>query len=857
MKIVVFIFLIVNLFALEKVSIQFNTKYNFAVAGYIAAKEKGFYKDYGLDVKLVPYNNKSDIVHDVVRKHIYDFGVFNENLVVHKVKGDDIKLVASIFKRSAVVIITQTEITDIKQLEGKKIYVPKNLIDTIDELFEYNDMELDDVEVISDDADLFEKFKNHKIDAKVGYIYDDLYLLEKNHIKFNIINPTDYDYLIYQGELFTSGKLAKDNPILVDRFKKATIKGWYYALDHKEEIVDLIYSKYRLDKSKDELLFEAKKLESIIGRYIYPIGYINNDSLKVQFKQEAEELNKTIDVEQIVKDYVFNFNNLLDLDKEFIYFIKLYNYYLEHKLLIWLSILFSIIISLFAYFTYRLKKEKQKIETLFDKVPVVYIVMNMKNYTVTKINEYALKFFKYQKAEELNLFKSNIHLDNESFDLFVKKVNEHLDTYKTLEGFNLNWKLKKRDKEVVWVNIRVLNYSDNEILWVITDIDDLMRAQKELNKQILTTKKAMKVKEEFLANMSHEIRTPLNAILGFVDIIYNREKDKENKKYLEIINKSGKNLLTIINDILDFSKIESGKIKIEKIEFNPREEFEIIVSLFEAKASSKNITLQISMQNLDYNIISDPVRIKQVISNLISNAIKFTSSGKKVICNINYNKNTEKLYVEVIDEGIGIEEEKLKTIFQPFAQADTSTTRKFGGTGLGLTISKKLIDLLGGELKVESEVNKGSKFYFSIPAKKTSKILEKQELKAKSTIQNFKGDVLIVEDNKANQMFLKVVLKSLGIDNITIANDGEEAIDKVKTHQFDIIFMDENMPKMNGIEASKKIREMGIMTPIVAVTANALTGDKERFLEVMDDYIPKPVDKEKLIEVLSKYLKGK
>jgi len=346
-------------------------------------------------------------------------------------------------------------------------------------------------------------------------------------------------------------------------------------------------------------------------------------------------------------------------------------------------------------------------------------------------------------------------------------------------------------------------------------------------------------------------------MLGFVDIIYEKEDKVENKKYLEIIKKSGKNLLTIINDILDFSKIESGKLRIEKIEFNPKEEFGIIVSLFSAKASEKNVSLSINMHNLDYYIISDPVRIKQVISNLVSNAIKFTSPGKKVICNINYNKHTQKLYIEVIDEGVGIEKSKLKSIFKPFSQADTSTTRKYGGTGLGLTISKKLVELLGGELKVDSEIEVGSKFYFSIPAKKTEliskQIQEKSEKKEMLNIK-FKSNILIVEDNKANQMFLKVVLNSLGIKDIDIANDGIEAIQKVKEKKYDLIFMDENMPNMNGIEASKKIKELGINTPIIAVTANALSGDKERFLEVMEGYIPKPIDKDKLVEVLNKYL---
>ena len=364
-----------------------------------------------------------------------------------------------------------------------------------------------------------------------------------------------------------------------------------------------------------------------------------------------------------------------------------------------------------------------------------------------------------------------------------------------------------------------------------------------------------KIKSEFLANMSHEIRTPLNAMLGFIQILKDKDFSKEDKEHLNIVEKSGQNLLAIINDILDFSKIEAGKFKIELIEFNPKEDIRVVHGLFAAYASEKNISLKTKTQNLDYNIISDATRVKQVIANLLSNAIKFTSSNKKIELNAKYDKQKQMLHVEVVDEGIGIAKEKINTILQAFTQADSSTTRKYGGTGLGLTISYKLIQLLGGELKVESEVGKGSKFYFEIPAKKSSKIVESSSPKQES-IKNLKFNyhILLVEDNHANQMFMQVLLKKLGV-SYDIANDGTEAIKEFEENRYDMIFMDENMPIMNGIEATKKIREIekekGLnRTIIVALTANSLEGDEERFLEAgMDMYLAKPLDIKKLITV--------
>ncbi len=236
-------------------------------------------------------------------------------------------------------------------------------------------------------------------------------------------------------------------------------------------------------------------------------------------------------------------------------------------------------------------------------------------------------------------------------------------------------------------------------------------------------------------------------------------------------------------------------------------------------------------------------------------SIKF-KKNKKIILNVKYDEKKEKLFVEVIDEGIGIPKDKSEHIFDSFSQADTSTTRKYGGTGLGLTISYRLIKLLGGELKVESEEGKGSRFYFAIPAKKAKLISKKEEVKSEKILnEKFDEYILVVEDNPANQMFMGVILEKMGI-KFDMANDGVEAIEKFKNNKYDLILMDENMPNMNGIEATKKIRQIERekdLKPIiiVALTANALEGDRERFiLAGMDYYLSKPVDIEKLKDIL-------
>jgi len=372
---------------------------------------------------------------------------------------------------------------------------------------------------------------------------------------------------------------------------------------------------------------------------------------------------------------------------------------------------------------------------------------------------------------------------------------------------------------------------------------------KLLKQRTIELKQIEEAKSRFLANMSHEIRTPLNAILGFINLLKHKDLDEESKRYLNIIDDSSKTLLSILNDILDFSKIEAGKLTIEKIDFNPKQEFVSIIELFRLKAMEKNITISSEFKNLPNFIKSDPIRIKQVLLNILSNAVKFTPENKNIYITIEYKDKI--LFVSIKDEGIGLNDDKMKKIFEPFMQADTSTTRKYGGTGLGLSISSQIIKLLGGELKVKSKENEGSEFYFSIPVEVSQ---EDISFNKEVTHKNISGKVLIVEDNKANQFFMQVILKKLNLEYDS-ADNGLEGVEKVKNNNYDLVLMDENMPIMSGIEATKKIREFNKDIPIIAVTANALVGDKQKFLDAgFNDYLPKPVDLELLKKIIKQFL---
>jgi signal transduction histidine kinase/CheY-like chemotaxis protein len=390
------------------------------------------------------------------------------------------------------------------------------------------------------------------------------------------------------------------------------------------------------------------------------------------------------------------------------------------------------------------------------------------------------------------------------------------------------------------------------------EIHNLLEQTKELTENLIEAKtqadSANKAKSSFLASMSHEIRTPLNAIIGFINLLTKDETDPKKLEYLTTVQHSSNSLLGVINDILDISKIEDGKLDIEAIDFDVYQQINELIMFFQSTAESKDIRLKMNIdESVPQYVTSDPLRIKQVVSNLISNAIKFSPEDSEVTIDLSYKGS--RLYVSVSDKGIGISEEAKKRIFNAFEQAESSTTRSFGGTGLGLTISKKLVELLGGEISVEGEVGKGSVFSFYIDAptskKSTDDAIEERDY-------TFEGHILVAEDNKTNQMLIKILLDEMGI-SYTVVDDGEEALKTFLTEDFDLILMDINMPKMDGIEATKQIRKANKDTstvPIIALTANAMKDDVQTYLKAgMNGHVSKPIDNSLLAKELSRFLK--
>lgn len=507
--------------------------------------------------------------------------------------------------------------------------------------------------------------------------------------------------------------------------------------------------------------------------------------------------------------------------------------------------------------------------------------------------EYNAKSNNLAEKSKIVLAISQYYKKNRNFDLAYSYLDEHyqLENYiiklknakvdqnefeKFKKNQSINNTLKRESDEKI--QLKTYRYSKLVSILAIALIsilsllslalykNNIIRNQnnlllREKNKELILAKnkaeKASKARSEFLSTVSHELRTPLNAINGITHLLLEENPKKTQLKYLESLKFSGNYLTTFINEILEINKIDSTKVEVENISFNVKELlFNIQSSLKELATANKNyFNLDID-EAIPDNLIGDPTKLSQIILNLINNALKFTQNGHVNVIAKLYALEEENatIYFEIVDTGIGIPEDKLQTVFESFSQGSIEVNRKYGGTGLGLTIVKKLIELLGGEIKLKSEVGKGSTFTFKLNFNINYEPLEiAEESKPYNDKQLKHKSILLIEDNKINQMITRKMLENKAIC-CEIIDNGEEAIELLKVKRFDMVLMDVHLPGINGTTATKLIREFDKTTPIIALTAISLDENRDMLLSFgMNDVITKPFVPDEFYSTIAKF----
>lgn len=515
-----------------------------------------------------------------------------------------------------------------------------------------------------------------------------------------------------------------------------------------------------------------------------------------------------------------------------------------------------------------LSGSEEKYLSLFNSVPIG-LYRSTPEGKIIEANDSLVEMLGY--PDKKMLLSTNV------VDLFVEVEMRERETKVLEEAGDIRRyeiPLRRYDGRQIWVEdyARVVGDDKGNIIYYegsMIDITERKIIEQQMKYAKEAAEEASRVKSQFLANISHELRTPMNGVIATAELLNDTSLSESQKDLVSIIMSSGESLMEILDKIFDLNKMRSGKLKLNQIFFPWRESVSRTIEQLSNQAAKKNLVLKSCFDpNLPLYIKGDPYRLNQVLINLGNNAIKFCDKGDIVV---SVEKDSEddkeiRFHFSVADCGIGIPREKIDQIFEPFIQADGSQTRKYGGAGLGTSISKNLVEMMGGTIWAESpnpnarKGTIGSIFHFIIPFCKTneqkkSQTKKKSAFKSSADLNNMDISALVVEDNVINQKIFSKILQSVGV-RADFAGDGKSGIEKVGKGKYDIIFMDIQMPIMTGVDAARKIREMGLKIPIIAVTAHAMTEDRDTALASgMDDYMTKPVNKDKVVTILKKYSK--
>ena len=989
---------------LDKVTLQLQWTHQFQFAGYYAAKKKGFYRDAGLDVELLELKPGVDSVQEVADGRA-DFGVGETSLLLARQEGKPVVVLANIFQHSALALAMRHEgsIDPVHTLKGKRVMLDGTDAEIVAFLTKEGlpPKSYDRREHSLNTQDLLAG----KVDAVSVYLTEKHDDLEKAGVPCILLTPRSAGIDFYGDNLFTSEAQIREHPERVAAFRDASLKGWEYAMDHAEEIIDLILSNYSNRVERDHLAYEAEQTKELIQPDLVHVGYVNPGRWKeiartyaglgmlprdfdlagFIYQPDASQIpgwlikalavvavavflglllllfllraNRRLvrseknlaDSEARSRQQAVQINSLLDAIPDVVFFKNTEGVYLgcnpafieiagrpkneiigkkDHELFDreaadWFQeqdlrmMTAREPIHIEEWVTYpdgrRALHDTYKAPYLDPDGKLIGVLGLSRDITERKKAEEALA----RSAERLALAtdaggvgiwdydvpNNTLTWDAQMFALYGIARDQFGGAYEAWKaGVHPDDRLRgdaeiqmaiRGEKEfdtefrVLWPdgtvrNIRAIAKVTRDASgtplrmtgtnWDITEQkqseNEILQINRQLAEATAKAERATAAKSEFLATMTHELRNPLSGILGFAEILADTPLDEEQQSYTEAIKDSGDHLLSLINDVLDFSSIEKGVLAIHPAPFALAGLVKSSAELIRKSAADKGVAFHCEVAaGVPGQITGDERRIRQILINLLANAVKFTSDGS---VSLRVTGSGEFVEFSVEDTGIGISSEALARLFQLFTQADSSINKKYGGTGIGLAVSQRLAESMGGSISIVSAPGKGSTFTFRLPLEPGAvrvggKAAEPSRLfigadgaspsspSAEAPERPALPPVLVVEDDRSNTVIVGKMLQSLGY-RVEFATNGTEAVEAFAPGKYLAILMDLRMPVMNGLEATGIIRsrESGSRVPIIALTANLVSSDHEINLPAgMDGFLAKPFTKAELAAKLS------
>ena len=864
----VFVFLSVfsnYLYALESVTLQLKWKHQFQFAGYYAAIKQGFFEEEGFDVTIneVDFSRSTS---EIVLSGDAEFGISDSSLVLSRLKGNPVVIVAAIYQHSPLVLLTlkSSHILSPIELKGKRVMYQKNIDDAVLTAM-FTELNLKDndhthvAHTFQDDA-----LVSGNVDAMSAYITDQPFYFRKNNIDINIISPSSYGIDFYGDMLFVTEDYLNNNKEKIKAFRRASIKGWKYALNNPLETVDWIVANYETEKTREHLLYEAEYTARMIRPEFIEIGHFSLNRLN-----RISDIYKNIGLAPRDQSLAgINYSDYytdgkIDQGK----FIKI-GLFVLLSFIIFVTIIIVInqrLKKLVSIRTNQYKEAQNKLKNseflmrgLFELSPVGIALNDFETGNFIRVNDAIVEPTNYTHDEFISL--SYWDLTPKEYESQETEQLRLLNTTGKYGPYEKEYKKKSGERYPVLLNGMVMidPETNKKLIWsIVQDISERKKSENELINAKNEALQAAETKSNFLASMSHEIRTPMNGVIGMMELLKNSDLTEDQSHQLNLAQFSAKSLLTLINDILDYSKVEAGKLELEYIDYDIRGLFGDIAETMAQLAQEKNLEVVLDISGIEQTYVKgDPSRLRQILTNIISNGIKFTHNGEVVIraSTIENDDETLSLTCSIIDTGIGIPLNNQNNLFSSFTQVDSSTTRKYGGTGLGLAISKKLCNLMNGDIDLISTVGEGSCFKFHINLSKSDK---SKEVIPETDIS--KLNILVVDHNKSTRRALKSQLEHWGA-TVHVAMNAEMALSVCESVYandagiIDIAFIDNALQDLEGADLAKKLHMHSRFKNIklIMMTDFSSLGDARKYAGIgFSAYFPKPATTSDLFKALA------